>query len=94
MNKPRRPPFLNVFLVQTKTSQAEQFRPLLNDGLNSVKIQKYNVQIRGLYALCKHLHPFFISLKEGCDLSLINIKPIEILSVVNIVYLRLLLVYY
>lgn len=64
MNKPRRPPFLNVFLVQTKTSQAEQFRPLLNDGLNSVKIQKYNVQIIGFLCPLQTPAPLYHSLKR------------------------------
>lgn len=58
-------PSLSVFLVQTETSQGKQFkRPLPKDVLNSVKIQKYNVQTIGLYVFCKHLHPSFTSLKR------------------------------
>lgn len=82
--KPGRPPFLNIFLVQTKTSQ---FRHLSKDVLNSVKIQKYNVQTICLCLLQTPAPPFQF-LKKGFDLSIINVKPTEIYSVVSSVYLH------
>lgn len=58
--KPGRPPFLNIFLVQTKTSQ---FRHLSKDVLNSVKLQKHYVQTMCL-CLLQTTAPLFSSLKK------------------------------
>lgn len=83
--KPGRPPFLNIFLVQTKTS--DTVKTFIQGRFKLCQNTKIQCTNHMSMSFANNCTPFQF-LKKGLDLSLINVKPTEIYSVVSSVYLH------